>query len=65
MDMRNSRRELLKQIARFGGCVSLANLGILPAPATFKSEIVNQALVPAPTSSSLRDDLLLEELESV
>ena len=63
MDTRNSRRELLKQIARFGGCVSLANLGILPAPATFKSEIVNQALVPAPTSSSLRDDPLLEELE--
>jgi hypothetical protein len=63
MDTRNARRELLKQIARFGGCISLATLGILPAPATFKSELVNSVLGPDPTSPSLRDDPLLEELE--
>ena len=53
----------MKQIARFGGCISLATLGILPAPATFKSELVNSVLGPDPTSPSLRDDPLLEELE--
>src|ERR1035437_8065606 len=64
MDTRNSRREVLKQIARFGGCVSLANLGILPAPAAFGSEVLDPALFPAPTSSpSLRNDPLLEDLE--
>src|ERR1700676_3544195 len=63
MDTRNSRRELLKRIAQFGGCVSLANLGILPARATSKKAVVKPDLGPAPTSSSLRDDPLLEELE--
>jgi hypothetical protein len=63
MDTRNARRELLKQIARLGACISLANLGILPTPATFKSELVNPVLDPDPTSPSLRDDPLLEELE--
>jgi hypothetical protein len=59
---RNSRRELLQRIARFGGRVSLANLGILPPPATFYNEIGNPALVPVSASPSLRDDPLLEEL---
>ena len=63
MDTRNARRELLKQIARYGGCISLASLGILPAPATFKSEVANPVLGPDPTSPSLRDDPLLEDLE--
>src|SRR6202171_1036027 len=65
MDTRNSRRELLKQIARLGGCVSLSNLGILPAGATSKKAVVKPVLVPAPTTSSLslRDDPLLEEIE--
>jgi hypothetical protein len=63
VDTRNSRRELLQRIARFGGCVSLANLGILPLPATFHNQIGNPALVPVPASPSLRDDPLLEELE--
>ena len=61
--MRNARRELLKQIAKFGGSISLATLGILPAPATFQSEMLNPVLGPDPTSPSLRDDPLLEELE--
>src|SRR6202171_3204992 len=65
MDTRNSRRELLKQIARLGGCVSLSTLGILPAGATSKKAVVKPVLVPAPTTSSLslRDDPLLEEIE--
>jgi hypothetical protein len=63
MDTRNSRRELLKRIAKFGPCVSLANLGILPARAALKRAVVKPAIGPAPTSSSLRDDPLLEELE--
>src|SRR6202521_1818941 len=65
MDTRNSRRELLKQIARLGGCVSLSNLGILPSGATSKKAVVKPVLVPAPTTSSLslRDDPLLEEIE--
>ena len=68
MDTRNSRRELLKQIARLGGCASLANLGILPAGATSKKArkaVAKPVLVPAPTTSSLslRDDPLLEEIE--
>ena len=63
MDARHSRRDLLKQIARFGGCTSLANLGILPAREIFKREFPNQAVAPFLSSSSLRDDPLLEELE--
>jgi hypothetical protein len=43
--------------------MSLASLGILPSPATFKSERFSPALDPGPTSPSLRDDPLLEELE--
>jgi hypothetical protein len=43
--------------------MSLASLGILPAPGTFKSEMVSPVLDPDPTSPSLRDDPLLEELE--
>src|ERR1700688_2450854 len=63
MHTRNSRRELLKQIARFGGCVSLANLSISPGPEILRTELITPALVPASASSSLRDDPLLEELE--
>jgi hypothetical protein len=63
VDTRNARRELLKQIARFGGCISLASLGISPAQATFRNEPVNSALDPDSTSPSLLDDPLLEELE--
>jgi hypothetical protein len=63
MDTRNARRELLKQIARYGGCISLASLGILPAPVIFKSEMLTPVLGPDPTSPSLRDDPLLEDLE--
>jgi hypothetical protein len=63
VDMRNSRRELLQRIARIGGCVSLANLGILPPAAKFHNQIGNPALVPVSASPSLRDDPLLEELE--
>ena len=63
MYTRNSRRELLRKLAGFGGCVSLANMGLLPASAALKSTIVNPATDPVPASSSLRDDPLLEELE--
>jgi hypothetical protein len=63
VDTRSARRELLKQFARFGGCISLATLGILPAGATFNSELVNSDLGPDSTSLSLLDDPLLEELE--
>ena len=63
MGSRNERRELLKQIGRFSGCISLANLGILPVPTTFQRESRHAAPVQDPTSISLRDDPLLEELE--
>src|ERR1035437_1376946 len=63
MDTRNARRELLKQIARYSGGISLASLGILPPSATFKSGMVSPVLGPDPTSLSLRDDPLLEGLE--
>src|ERR1035438_2067612 len=63
MDTRNARRELLKQIARYSGCISLASLGILPAPSTFGSELANPVIGPDPTSPSLRDDPLLEDIE--
>jgi hypothetical protein len=63
MDTRNARRELLKQIARYGGCVSLASLGVLPAPSIFAKEVADPAVGPDPTSPSLRDDPLLEDLE--
>jgi hypothetical protein len=63
MYTRNSRRELLRKLAGLGGCVSLANMGLLPASAALKSAIVNPATDPVPASSSLRDDPLLEELE--
>jgi hypothetical protein len=63
VDIRNARRELLKQIARFGGCISLATLGISPSEANFRSELVNSALEPDSTSPSLLDDPLLEALE--
>jgi hypothetical protein len=53
----------LKQIARFGGCISLATLGISPVQATFKSALDSSALGPDSTSPSLLDDPLLEELE--
>jgi hypothetical protein len=63
MNTRHSRRKLLKHIAGFGGCASLAKLGILPALATFKRETVYSPPVADPTSPSLIDDPLLEELE--
>ena len=63
MDIRNARRELLKQIARFGGCISLATLGISPSEASFRSKLVNSAVEPDSTSPSLLDDPLLEDLE--
>src|ERR1700686_171647 len=63
METRNSRRDLLKQIARFGGGVSFANLDILPAPAAFIGELTSPTVDPVPASSSLRDDPLLEEVE--
>ena len=63
MDMRNTRRELLKQIARFGGCIPFANLGILSSAASFRKEVYAGDVLPPQTSSSLRDNPLLEELE--
>jgi hypothetical protein len=63
MDTRNARRELLKQIARYGGSISLASLGILPIHSTFESELANPATRPDPASLSLRDDPLLEAIE--
>jgi hypothetical protein len=63
MDTRTARRDLLKQLARYGGCLSLTTLGILPAHATDKSKTANPLLGPDPASPSLRDDPLLEELE--
>jgi hypothetical protein len=63
VDIRNARRELLKQIARFGGCISLATLGISPSEANFRSKLVNSAVEPDSTSPSLLDDPLLEDLE--
>jgi hypothetical protein len=63
VDIRNARRELLKQIARFGGCISLAALGISPSEANFRSKRVNSAVEPDSTSPSLLDDPLLEDLE--
>jgi hypothetical protein len=61
MDTRNARRELLKQMVRYGGCLSLVTLGNLSLHATGKRKKANSVLVPDPTS--LRDDPLLEELE--
>ncbi len=63
MDTRNSRRELLKQIAGIGGYASLAKLGILPARSTFETGVVSPAVMQPTTSSSLIADPLLEELE--
>jgi hypothetical protein len=63
VDIRNARRELLKQIARFGGCISLATLGISPSEASFRSKLVNSAVEPDSTSPSLLHDPLLEDLE--
>jgi hypothetical protein len=63
VDTRNARRELLKQIARFGGCISLATLGISPSEASFRSKLVNSAVEPDSTSPSLLHDPLLEDLE--
>ncbi len=61
--MRNARREMLKQIARFGGCISLANFGILPAPAILSSELTDTPGGLDATSPSLLNDPLLEQLE--
>src|ERR1039457_4319841 len=63
MDTRNARRELLKQIARYGGGISLVRPGILSPPVGFKSEMVSPVVGPDPISPSLRDDPLLEDLE--
>jgi hypothetical protein len=63
MNTRHSRRRLLKRIAGFSGWASLTNLGILPALATFKHETLYSAPDADPTSPSLIDDPLLEELE--
>ena len=63
MHRRNARRELLKQMARYGGCLSLATLGILPVDALGNSNTAASVVNTDPTASSLRDDPLLEELE--
>ena len=63
VNTRYSRRKLLQHVAQFSGWASLANLGILPSPATFTREAVYPALDADASSPSLRDDPLLEELE--
>jgi hypothetical protein len=63
MTTRNPRRELLKQIVRFGGYLPFANLGILSSAARSRKQAHTKAILPPPTSPSLREDPLLEELE--
>jgi hypothetical protein len=63
MTTRNPRRELLKQIVRFGGYLPFANLGILSSAARFRKQAHTKAILPPQTSTSLREDPLLEELE--
>ena len=50
-------------MARYGGCLSLATLGIFPADALGNSNTAASVVNTDPTASSLRDDPLLEELE--
>ena len=50
-------------MARYGGCLSLATLGILPVDALGNSNTAASVVNTDPTASSLRDDPLLEELE--
>ncbi len=69
MDTRYTRRrELLKQVARFGACVPVTDPGMLASAAGFQADAHNKAAPPptasAPQINPLRDDPLLDDLES-